>query len=63
MGIHPRVLAGYMDQKVAVMVNVSLIELESRITLEKGLVRGGTDYIDWCGKIHLNCGKDHILCR
>lgn len=40
-----RVLTGYMDQKVAVTisVNVDLIELESRITLEKGLVSSGID--------------------
>lgn len=40
-----RVLTEYMDQKVAVTisVNVDLIELESRITLEKGLVSGSID--------------------
>lgn len=34
-----------MDQKVAVTisVNVDLIELESRITLDKELVSGGID--------------------
>lgn len=44
-----RVLTGYMDQKVAVTisVNVDLIELESRITLEKGLVSGGIDWLHW----------------
>lgn len=40
-----KALTGYMDQKVAVTisVNVDLIELESRITLDKELVSGGID--------------------
>ena len=57
--------SGYMSHKVAVAVSVhiNLIELESRIALEKEPVRDGIDYIDQREKVHLDSGQDHTHCR